>query len=118
MPELPGRLARSPGMEPKVLSQEVVWIPECRWIERAEPVLTALNARIWTLYTHMDPDAPPQLPIVPRHMFNAFLEDYIHDWNHTSGRLRYYSRGVESRVWILIEHLERAPRRKPARRKP
>lgn len=100
-------------MEAIVLRQEIVWIPESRWVERAEPVLTGLNARIWTLYTHLDLASPPQLPIVPRHGFNAFLEDYIHDWNHTSGRLRYYSRGIDSRVWILIEHLKRPSRRKP-----
>ncbi len=99
---------------PKVLRQEVLWVPADRRIPIESKVeLTAANTRIWTLFS-TDPDVKPELPIVPRHHHNAFLEDYVHDWNHDRARgcIRYASRASEGNVWILIEHLERPSRRK------
>lgn len=61
-------------------------------------------ARVWTLYRHTDPDAPPPLPFVPRHHVNAFLEDYVHDWTWRAGRLHYGSRAVPGKVWLLLEY--------------
>ncbi len=80
-------------MDSNVIRQEVLWIPE----SRQAPVVGDLNGstvRIWTLYQHMDPDVKPELPYTPTHGMNAFLEDYVHDWNHQKGVLRYYSRGT------------------------
>jgi hypothetical protein len=98
---------------PVVLRQEILWIPEGRSVPRPDPVMTGADTRVWTLFTHLDPKVMPELPFVPVHHHNAFLEDYIHDWNHTNGNFRYYSRAMDSGVWVLIEHLKRPSRRKP-----
>lgn len=101
--------------DPVVLRQEVLWVPEDRRVPITSKVeLTGANTRIWTLYLSSDPDVKPELPIVPRHHHNAFLEDYIHDWYHEKSRgyLKYGSRAAESGVWILVEHLERPKRRR------
>lgn len=71
------------------------------YTEPEEPV------RVWTLYGHDDENAPPPLPFSPVHNKNAFLEDYVHDWNiHGWGDNRfldYASRVVDRPVWILLE---------------
>lgn len=105
-----------PGSEfdPVILRQKVLWVPADRRVPIDSTVeLTGANTRIWTLFA-TDPDVKPELPIVPRHHHNAFLEDYMHDWNHEKARgyLRYASRAAEGSVWILVEHLKRPPRRK------
>jgi hypothetical protein len=60
---------------------------------------------MWTLYPHMDESQPPTLPYQPQHNVNAFLEDRVHDWDWSGGRLRYYSRVVNAQegVWLLLE---------------
>jgi hypothetical protein len=92
-------------MERKVLRQEVLWIPESRRVPFTG-IVEGGNLRIWTLYPYTNPDEPPALPYRPAHHHNAFLEDYVHDWNVEKGFLRYYSRAIDSRVWILLEHME------------
>lgn len=94
-------------MDSKVTRQEVLWIPENRQIS-LDGDLNGSTVRIWTLY-HTDPEAKPELPYTPVHGTNAFLEDYVHDWNHHKGLLRYYSRAIHSKVWILVEYM--APRK-------
>jgi hypothetical protein len=61
--------------------------------------------RVWTLMGPdvMDETKVPELPIVPRHNRNAFLEDHIHDWDVRDGRLVYYSRISEGGCWLLLE---------------
>ena len=61
--------------------------------------------RLWTLYPHMDEQEPPTAPYIPQHNVNAFLEDRIHDWDWSGGKLRYYSRviGAQEGVWLLLE---------------
>jgi hypothetical protein len=98
----------------RVLKQTVLWVPESRRVALEGPSRTAANTRIWTLYHYESPDRPPELPYVPVHHSNAFLEDYVHDWNHEKGVLRYGSRASEGRVWILVEDLKPEPR--PRRR--
>jgi hypothetical protein len=50
----------------------------------------------------------PQLPFFPRHNVNAFMEDYIHDWNvrvfEGQAYLDYYSRVADRPVWVLLEY--------------
>jgi hypothetical protein len=89
---------------PKVIRQEVLWVPESRRV----PV-TEFPYRIWTLYGHTDPEVRPALPMTPVHRNGAFMEDYVHDWNVRSVGtpemvLTYYSRAMDSRVWILVEY--------------
>lgn len=90
------------------------WVPESRLVEFPGPERTGANTRVWTLYTHENPDVRPELPYTPVHHTNAFLEDYVHDWTHRGGFLRYGSRASEGKVWILVEDLRPEPR--PRRR--
>jgi hypothetical protein len=63
--------------------------------------------RIWTLYFEQDASKTPALPITPAHNVNAFMEDYVHDWNfERDGRLRYYTRIMDRSCWILLEFKE------------
>lgn len=95
-------------MDQDIVRQEVVWVPENRQV-LIEGDLNGSTARIWTLYNNTDPNVRPELPFTPVHHGNAFLEDYVHDWHHQRGILRYFSRAVYSNVWILVEF--RAPRK-------
>ena len=99
---------RKPPPTPKVTRQELLWVPETRRVEIQEHPY-----RVWTLYGSTSHDTKPSLPITPVHLNGAFLEDFIHDWNvdRTGGKLalRYYSRAIESRVWILVEYAENNP---------
>lgn len=76
----------------------------------ARPALPAEVAkkpdRVWTLYLEEDETKVPELPIVPVHRTNAFMEDYIHDWDWTAGVFRYRSRITEDPVWVLLEYEE------------
>lgn len=64
--------------------------------------------RVWTLFRHEDAMDVPTLPFVPSHRINAFLEDYVHDWNDLLGdggmELDYYSRVADRPVWVLLEY--------------
>lgn len=61
--------------------------------------------RLWTLYLNENKDNPPQLPIIPKHLHNAFGEDYVHDWNcyGNDKKLKYYSRVSNGNHWLLLE---------------
>lgn len=91
--------------EPKVIRQEVHWVPENRRVfmgHKEHPY------RVWTLYPHTDPNVRPELPITPVHHHNAFLEDYVHDWKMWPDAqrvpyLKYASRAIDNCVWILVE---------------
>jgi len=65
--------------------------------------------RVWTLYKVQSQEDLPTLPMVPRHMDNAFLEDYVHDWNWSKGRFKYSSRGSHGEQWLLLEFEEEEP---------
>lgn len=60
---------------------------------------------LWSLTSHVDPAAPPALPFRPVHRVNAFVEDSIHDWTHSTSmnELRYYSRVSTGGHWLLLE---------------
>jgi hypothetical protein len=63
--------------------------------------------RVWTLFRETDENKPPALPIVPAHRVNAFMEDYMHDWNvDHKGNFRYASRVTDQPVWVLLEYRE------------
>jgi hypothetical protein len=96
-------------MDQNIERQEVLWVPENRQVS-VEGELNGRTVRIWSLYNHTDPNQKPDLPYTPVHHGNAFLEDYIHDWNHRQGILRYYSRAIFSNLWILVEF--KTPRKK------
>lgn len=60
--------------------------------------------QVWTLCQYRDKAAPPALPYTPVHGLNAFVEDFMHDWNIDSKRaFRYGSRITDSPVWVLVE---------------
>lgn len=89
--------------EPEVKHQEVYWIPKDRKVSITDQGKRPF--RVWTLFLETDPDKKPSLPITPSHRGNAFLEDYVHDWNIERGNvLRYYSRAIQDSVWILVEY--------------
>jgi len=89
--------------EHEVVHQEAVWIGEDRFGEMAyehpEHIL-----RVWTVSTHRDPKTPLELPMVPQHRVNAFLEDYSHDWRRFGKRIKLGSRVCDNRVWLLVEY--------------
>lgn len=62
--------------------------------------------RVWTLYLECNPKRKPEPPVHPVHMGGAFLEDFVHDWNTQGTTLRYYSRAMDSEVWILVEYAD------------
>lgn len=98
--------------------QEVVFLKD--WIPAGQPGAGCVNkakrvpiaerpGRVWTLYRESDENKPPVLPIIPVHNVNAFLEDYVHDWNEVRGKdgklmLDYSSRVIDRPVWILLEY--------------
>lgn len=101
--------------EPVYVRQEVLFLkewyqPGCVPKARNVPMLKSPD-RVWTLYTEMDENKPPTLPFKPIHNFNAFLEDYTHDWNwrlvrrdgKMIGEFDFYSRVVDRPVWVLLE---------------
>lgn len=77
------------------------WVSNPPMPNRAKPIaLKDKPKRIWTLFG----EKSPELPFVPVHNVNAFLEDFVHDWNWAGGKLRYYSRVTDRPVWILLEY--------------
>lgn len=102
----------------KYTRQELVFLKE--WIPAGQPGAGCVNrakrvpiaerpGRVWTLYREDNESQPPQLPFVPVHNTNAFLEDYVHDWNEVRGKdgqlmLDYSSRVIDRPVWILLEY--------------
>lgn len=92
--------------DPQVINQAVYWVSEDRRFPM-DPAPPGTRYRVWTLYS-TDPNVRPELPMQPVHHHNAFLEDYVHDWNLNGGVFRYYSRAVHSKVWILVETLKGA----------
>lgn len=61
--------------------------------------------RVWTMFMYCDESEPPTLPIVPVHRVNAFMEDYVHDWDvDRNNNFRYYSRITDEPVWVLLEY--------------
>lgn len=58
---------------------------------------------LWTLFMEIDESKKPELPIVPVHHKNAFIEDFLHDYNIRGGKLYYYSRVTDRPLWILLE---------------
>lgn len=93
---------------PTVTRTEVVWIPKSRLVKLPGMKPGKRPFRVWTLYANIgDPSNKPGAPVPPTHHVNAFLEDFIHDWNIQGGdTLRYYSRAIESEVWILVEYTD------------
>lgn len=89
----------------KVVRQEILWVPSSRLVEVN---FTRDNRpfRVWSLHEN-DPSKKPELPFNPVHHHNAFLEDYVHDWNivNIGGKkmLKYYSRVALDNIWILLE---------------
>ena len=100
----------------EVFRQAVVWVPHG---EPGVPNTVALPekpSRVWTLLTERVAGEPPRglssTPkaikgsegLAPVHGRNAFLEDPIHDWTWSAGRLRYFSRITTGNVWVLCEY--------------
>ncbi len=77
--------------------------PLCLSLPIKAPVPVEEIKRVWTLYHYTDAAKPPVLPFLPVHHHNAFLEDYVHDWNIRNGMFRYGSRVTTKPVWVLLE---------------
>lgn len=97
-------------MAAKMTRQGLLWIPlavdpgnGAAPRAPAVPFKGEEPSRVWTLYTFRDPDVKPPLPFSPVHHHNAFLEDYMHDWNVFKGAFRYASRALDGGVWLLLE---------------
>jgi hypothetical protein len=84
---------------PAAIDDGTSFVPRCAPI----PYDGARPKTVWSLYMETDPEKTPELPYHPKHNVNAFIEDYIHDWNITSGMFRYYSRVTEGGCWVLFE---------------
>lgn len=99
----------------KKLYQQLLWIPAaipCDTILGFTIPLIKVGfiekypqrPHIWSLYLNTDINDSPTLPFYPKHLENAFSEDYIHDWNLTKdGKLKYNSRISEGNHWALLE---------------
>ena len=93
-----------------VLMQGCGHVEERRMLPSTIPFsYNGLNApnRVWTLYQEDKEGIPPKLPIEPRHLVNAFMEDNVHDYLFRQGEFRYYSRVVDLKkggVWLLFEY--------------
>jgi hypothetical protein len=105
------------GAEEDTLRQKVLWVGD--WviggangrIPMANPVDCPEEPdTVWTLYLETSKEAPPSLPMVPRHLHNAFLEDKVHDWNWANGQLRYRSRVMDRPVWLLLIYNDKLKR--------
>jgi hypothetical protein len=98
----------------KVVRQEVLWmtweeIPSLPSKGKFKPVpLAGLKEpnRVWTLYHETDFSKTPLLPINPVHNHNAFLEDWMHDWNVHGDKFFYFTRIMGRGVWVLFEYTE------------
>ncbi len=103
---------------PKVVRQEVYWVNpvESRLIEMPHG---QRPYRLWSLFRDEDPKVKPPLPILPSHRHNAFLEDYVHDWNEhvlvladkktRKHHIHYYSRITDTGLWVLMEFTTLSP---------
>ena len=107
IPPFPSRIPRE---EPTI--QRLLWIPKgedkpgipVKQVPLVPYPYYEKPDRLWTLYTHQDPEAPPELPYRPFHHHNAFLEDEIHDWNviQHNTMLHYASRASDGGNWALL----------------
>lgn len=97
------------GTKVKSVMQKLLWIPPGE--DRGAMALTVPPIpykgqrpnRLWTLLGCVDPKVKPPIPERLIHLENAFLEDYIHDWNIRAGFLHYYSRTTDGGVWVVLE---------------
>jgi len=79
---------------------EYYWVPENRLIS-----IDTKPLKVWTvLPSHggLDKNVIPDIE-TPLHNVNVFIEDYMHDWLWSNGKLKYSSRIIESGVWIRVE---------------
>lgn len=92
------------------MKQKLLWVPpaiDCgAFVKRAPriPFTDPEPHRVWTLFMEKDESKPPKLPITPVHRVNAFMEDYVHDWNVFRGKFLYASRIEDGGVWLLLEY--------------
>jgi len=93
------------------MKQSLLWIPIGKPVEwndelvKVDPVpyKGKKPTRLWTLFEELYSNKRPNLPFKPVHHQNAFIEDYIHDYDIKDGFLRYYSRVSSGGNWVLLE---------------
>jgi len=69
-------------------------------VDRQYPHDVAVKPKeIWIL-PHGDKSIPEYL----RHGITAFLEDYIHDWHWSNGKLFYHGAGAKDSLVVLVYH--------------
>jgi len=89
--------------------QKLIWIPEGEDVgatcKRVPPIPYKgdIPKYLWSLPLCVDKDNPPDLPYLPVHFKNAFLESKIHDYDINGGMLRYYGCDTEGGIWALLE---------------
>ena len=94
------------------MKQSLLWIPIGKPFDPDNNTLLKVDPipykgekpkRLWTLYEELYSNVRPILPYQPIHHFNAFIEDYVHDWDIRNGFLYYYSRVSGGGTWALLE---------------
>lgn len=93
------------------MKQELLWIPEGvdtgAFAKLCRVAYTGPKpARVWTLLNECAQLIPPIMPFVPKHHHNAFLEDYMHDWDIRQGMFHYHGVARDGNNWILLEFEE------------
>jgi hypothetical protein len=89
--------------------QHLMWIPPGEDTGAPSFKVSLLNwpwpnripIKIWSIFS----EKKPELPFIPKHGVNAFLEDAGHDWQIINNKLKWtaHSSLQEEGHWILIE---------------
>lgn len=94
-----------------IKKQILVWIDDAKDEGTIAPKFSPIDlpeegvpSRVWTLFKHVDKDNKPELPFVPTHHENAFLEDRVHDWDVRNDQFHYYTRVTAKGCWLLFEY--------------
>lgn len=83
------------------MRQVALFVPKAKFGSGNGVELDAAPTRVWTA---IPTDVKPPLPKKMRHHDNGFLEDRIHDWNWSNGKLRFYSRVTDGDCWLVLEY--------------
>ena len=86
-----------------LLDQILIWIP------KGAKSITYKGKKpkwLWSLIGEKKEEKKPKIPFIPIHRKNAFLEDYLHDWDIISNKLIYRSRFSDGGHWLLLEYGE------------
>jgi hypothetical protein len=81
--------------------REFYWVPPDR---RVQMPSEQVPDNVWTVVSHQGSETPPEPIHAPTpHRNIAFHEDRGHDWQMEGSVIRYFSRGADHSVWIMVE---------------